>query len=237
MLRSGYFQRLTRGVGQQEMSISTIVFDAYGTLIDTADGSVRATQTILRKHGCELNPTEVYARWKTYHQHIISTLSAFTSEDAIFVAGLSRLYQDYHIAGNPHEDVHIMLATLGIRKVFADTIPCLNCLRGRFELVIASNTDTRPFLADMQRNKVVVDKWFTSESLQAYKPHRAFYDRMVEELGKEPHEVVFIGDSLDADVMGPMDYGMKSIWLNSPFAQSISTILHFKLSIQRRCQA
>jgi phosphoglycolate phosphatase-like HAD superfamily hydrolase len=105
------------------MSISTIAFDAYGTLIDTADGSVRATQQILLKHGCHLDPTEVYARWKTYHQQIISTLTTFTSEEAIFVEGLSQLYKDYNIFGHPHKDVHIMLATLGSRKLFPDTMP------------------------------------------------------------------------------------------------------------------
>jgi 2-haloalkanoic acid dehalogenase type II len=196
------------------MSISTIAFDAYGTLIDTADGSVRATQKILLKHGCHFDPTEVYARWKTSHQQIISTLSTFTSEEAIFVVGLSRIYKDYHISGHPHEDVHIMLATLGIRKLFPDTMPCLNRLRGRFDLVIASNTDSRPFLADVQNNQLVVDKWFTSESLQAYKPHRAFYERMLAELGRAPQEVVFVGDALDADVMGPIACGMHGIWLN-----------------------
>jgi 2-haloalkanoic acid dehalogenase type II len=196
------------------MRISTIAFDAYGTLIDTADGSVRARQKILLKNDCDLDPNEVYTRWNTYHQQIISTLSAFTFEEAIFVAGLSRIYHDYGIAGDPREDVHIMLATLGRRKAFADTLPCLQNLRGRFELVIASNTDSLPFLEDLWNDKLVVDKWFTSESLQAYKPHRAFYERLLGALGRAPREVVFVGDSLDADVIGPMACGMQGIWLN-----------------------
>jgi 2-haloacid dehalogenase len=196
------------------MSISTIAFDAYGTLIDTADGSVRATQQILLKNGCNLDPNEVYTRWKTYHQHSISTLSAFTSQATIFVTGLSRLHQEYGIAGNPREDVSMMLATLGRRKISSDTLPCLQSLRARFELVIASNTDALPFLADLWNNKLVVDQWLTSESLQAYKPHRAFYERLLGALGRAPQEVVFVGDSLDADVMGPMACGMQGTWLN-----------------------
>lgn len=137
------------------MRISTIAFDAYGTLIDTADGSVRATQQILLKNGCHLDPHEVYTRWKTYHQHIISTLLDFIAEEEIFVMGLSKIYQDYGIAGNPYEDVHIMLATLGIRTVFSDALPCLNRLRRRFDLVIASNTDSLPFLTELRNNKLV----------------------------------------------------------------------------------
>src|SRR4030095_12656727 len=93
-------------------------------------------------------------------------------------------------------------------------MPCLNRLRGRFELVVASNTDSRPFLAYVWNTKLVVDKWFTSELLQAYKPHRAFYERMLEELDRAPQAIVFVGDLLDADVMGPMACGMHGIWLN-----------------------
>lgn len=151
-------------------------------------------------------------RW--YHPQIIASLTGFQAEEDIFVAGLSQIYQDYSISGHPQEDVHIMLATLGIRKLFPDTMPCLNRLRGRVELVIASNTDSRPFRADLRNNALVVDKWFTSESLQAYKPHRAFYERMLKALGRAPQEVIFVGDSLDADVLGPMACGMHSIWLN-----------------------
>jgi len=195
------------------MSISTIVFDAYGTLIDTADGSIRATEAILRKNRSNLDPEEFYARWKVYHQQIISMQPVFASEESVFLAGLSQLYRDYSIKGDPAADVQIMLATLGVRKVFADTLPCLHRLRDRFEIVIASNTDTAPFLADLQNNNMAVDKWFTSESLRAYKPDRIFFERMLSRLHRRPHKVVFVGDTLDADVIGPREYGMQSIWL------------------------
>ncbi len=98
--------------------------------------------------------------------------------------------------------------------MFADALPCVQWVRERFHVVIASNTDTAPFEKDLHRNGLVVDRWFTSESLRAYKPHREFYDRMLKHLGRQPQEVVFVGDSIEADVIGPKACGMSAIWLN-----------------------
>ncbi len=200
------------------MNISTMIFDAYGTLIDTSDGSVCATRDILRKRGSVLEPTEVYARWKSYHKKIIATSPVFRLEESLFVEGLMRVYEEYGISGDPCEDVRLMMATLGVRKVFDDALPCVQWCRERFQVVVASNTDTVPFQRDLHRSGLAVDAWFTSESLRAYKPHREFYDRLLERLGRLPQEVVFVGDSIDADVVGPKTCGMSAIWLNRTHA-------------------
>lgn len=196
------------------MAISTIVFDAYGTLIDTADGSVRATREILRRRGSRLDATEVYARWKRHNRELEATSPAFQLEEVIFAEGLRRVYGEYQINGDPGDDVGVMLATLGVRNAFADARPCVEWCRERFHVVIASNTDTAPFEKELRRNALAVDRWFTSESLRAYKPQRDFYERMLQGLGRVPGEVVFVGDSIDADVIGPMACGMWAIWLN-----------------------
>jgi FMN phosphatase YigB (HAD superfamily) len=196
------------------MNITTIVFDAYGTLFDTADGSVRATREILLKNGVHLDAGTVYARWKEHHKQTISGLSTFLSEEQVFIKGLKLIYQDFGIAGNAPEDVKIMLASLHPRALFPDAMPCVSSFMNKFEIVIASNTDSLPFLENLRNSHLAIDKWFTSESLHAYKPNRVFYERMLSSLAREPHEVVFVGDTLDADVLVPSACGMHGVWLN-----------------------
>jgi len=196
------------------MNYTTIIFDAFGTLFDTGNGSVAATADILRGYGSGLDPVMVYETWKAFHREIIAGLSHFRLEEDIFREGLARLYEHYGITGNAGKDAKIMLATLGRRKLYADAVPCLQWCRERFHVAIASNTDTAPLVANIERNGVVVDGWFTSESLMAYKPHRDFYRRMLDELACQPHEVIFIGDSIEADVIGPGACGISAIWLN-----------------------
>jgi putative hydrolase of the HAD superfamily len=43
------------------------------------------------------------------------------------------------------------------------------------------------------------------------KPHPSIYERCLEELDAEPNEVLFVGDSLEADYAGPLRAGMRSV--------------------------
>jgi len=43
------------------------------------------------------------------------------------------------------------------------------------------------------------------------KPHPSVYDRCLAELAVEPHHVLFVGDSLEADYRAPLRAGMRSV--------------------------
>ncbi len=62
-----------------------VIFDAYGTLIDTSDGSLRATRTILEKNAVELDPVSFYRRWKQIHRARILGLTSFKTEEEVFL--------------------------------------------------------------------------------------------------------------------------------------------------------
>ena len=76
------------------MTVAAILFDAYGTLIDTKNGSVLATEAILRKNNSSLDAAEVYKRWKRYHRQHIDALTSFIPESEVFLLVLKRIYRD-----------------------------------------------------------------------------------------------------------------------------------------------
>jgi putative hydrolase of the HAD superfamily len=211
---SGFDKCMVAMSAEQRMNLRAIIFDAYGTLIDTGDGSVRATRAILRKNGCDLDAGEVYARWKQYHRMRIESLATFVNEEAVFLLDLKRLYADYGIVGTPEDDVGIMLATLGVRRLFPETLDVVGELRKRYQVFIASTSDTAPLESDLARNGLAVDGYFTSESLRIYKPAREFYLRVLSEIGHSADEALFVGDSLRDDVWGPAGAGMRTVWVN-----------------------
>ena len=196
------------------MTVAAIIFDAYGTLIDTKNGSIVATEAILRRNNSSLDAAEVYERWKRYHRQQIDALTSFIPESEVFLLDLKRIYRDYGINGNPEEDVKIMLSILGARQVFPETLHVVGTLRKRYRVYIASTSDHEPLMSDLERNRLVVDGSFTSESLRAYKPKAEFYMRILEETGLRPEEAVFAGDSPVDDVLGPKSVGMKTAWIN-----------------------
>ncbi|HET6455091.1 MAG TPA: HAD family hydrolase [Armatimonadota bacterium] len=107
-----------------------------------------------------------------------------------------------------------MLSILGAREVFPETLRVVGKLRKRYRIYIASTSDHEPLMSDLERNRLVVDRSFTSESLRAYKPKAEFYTSILEETGLRPEEAVFVGDSPVDDVLGPKSVGMKAAWIN-----------------------
>ncbi len=95
--------------------------------------------------------------------------------------------------------------------LFADVMPALNQLRGRFVLASISNG-----FADLQA--IGLDQHF-SVSLAAHqfgcaKPDPRIFYAMLERLQLEPAECMYIGDDLRIDVQGAQQVGMRAAWIN-----------------------
>jgi len=54
----------------------------------------------------------------------------------------------------------------------------------------------------------------TSEDLGIRKPHTQYFARALEACGLERHEVLFVGNQLNTDILGAHDYGIASVWLS-----------------------
>ena len=195
--------------------IKAIIFDAYGTLISTGNGSVEAARKILELGGRDdIDPKAFYARWKELHKKHMDSLESFITEEKLFEMDLRALYALYAINGDYRKDVQIMLDTLGKRKAFPESREVLARLSEKYAVAIGSTTDTSPLMSDISNNSLNVSKVFTSESLRVYKPRREFYEKILAELNVDAHETLFVGDSLIDDVIGPQNIGMSACWIN-----------------------
>ncbi len=194
--------------------IKAVVFDVYGTLISTGTGSLDAAQRILDLHNSPISAKVFYGDWKKYHRRHSDGLASFVPEETIFLWDLEKLYEQYGLPGNAAEDVRIMLDTLGNRIAFQESKAVVEQLKRSVTVCIGSTTDTEPLMRDLARSGIAVDHIFTSEDLQAYKPQKAFYEKILAALSLQPEEVLFVGDSLTDDVYGPRQVGMKTCWVN-----------------------
>lgn len=195
--------------------LKAVLFDAYGTLLDTGRGSVEAAGRILERSGREdITPAGFYARWKQLHACHMGTVRPFVNEEGIYRLDLRALYREYGIRGDPDRDVGLMLSVLGTRVPYPETEGVLRRLAGQAEVCIASVTDTGPLQRDLERGGLYVRKVFTSESLRCYKPDPAFYTAVLGELGIRPEQALFVGDSLVNDVLGPQRVGIPACWVN-----------------------
>ena len=101
-------------------------------------------------------------------------------------------------------------------KTFADAVPALDALAGRYALAIVTNG-----ASCLQREKLaasgLADRFDTvvvSGDLGVGKPDRAVFEHALRALSAEPGEAVMVGDNLRKDVDGAIAAGLRAIWVN-----------------------
>ncbi|MDP4121421.1 MAG: HAD family hydrolase [Bacillota bacterium] len=194
--------------------IRAIIFDAYGTLISTGNGSVEATRKMLNQLNVLIDPVIFYKDWKLTHKINIENIGEFLSEYDIFIRDLQILLKKYSINEMPENAVSFMIHSLTGRKAFSETKDVIDSLSSKYTICIGSTSDTEPLLENIKENSLTFDYVFTSQSLRIYKPQKEFYEKILSILKISSNEAVFVGDSLIDDVLGPQQLGIYSVWLN-----------------------
>lgn len=98
-----------------------------------------------------------------------------------------------------------------------DAIPALQTLREQgYRLGIVSNT------SDDQNVQKLVDRWelrpffetiITSAGFGIRKPDRRIFQLALNHFGVAPGQIVMVGDTLEADILGANQMGFYSIWI------------------------
>ncbi|WP_294912267.1 pyrimidine 5'-nucleotidase [Tatumella sp. UBA2305] len=93
----------------------------------------------------------------------------------------------------------------------------LNSLRGNVRLAIITNGFTRLQQTRLQRTGFsdYFDALVISEQLGIAKPDRAIFDYTLQQLGNpQPGRVLMVGDTPESDILGGINAGMKTCWLD-----------------------
>jgi HAD superfamily hydrolase (TIGR01662 family) len=98
----------------------------------------------------------------------------------------------------------------------ASTHALLEALRGRgLKLALVSNTASPQWLLQpiLERQGIAerVDAIVLSSEVGKRKPHPAIFERALTELEVDSKEALFVGDRLEADVLGASRVGMKTV--------------------------
>lgn len=111
--------------------------------------------------------------------------------------------------------------------LFEDALTVLDYLRERYELHIITNG-----FAEVQFRKIANSKlepYFktitNSEMAGAKKPNPIIFEHALEKANAHKNESIMIGDSIDADVIGALDFGMRAIFFN-PNQIEVEGLIH-----------
>lgn len=195
--------------------ITTIIFDAFGTLVKVTNGaSARQIISYIRDEGKIVNEAEFISEWKNYYKRYTSSDVSFMTERDIFISRIDMFYKRYGISRSAENDADLQLSEANYRELYEEVTEALGELKGKYNIFIGSNTDNSVLEQVMKKNNVSVDRIYTSENLKCYKPSKSFYLSILDDAGLKPEEVLFVGDSFVDDVLGPQNIGMKTCWVN-----------------------
>ena len=195
--------------------IRHIIFDCFGTLIDTGHNSQRAVERILHSVGAQVFAEEFYDLWKKIKREM-SNVGEFRNEKELFRLSLNKAFAEYDIKADADVEVKPMIeAIFSKRYAYPEVKDALAALLEKgYDIVIGSTTDTEPIDECLKLNGIEIDKVFTSEAMRVYKPSERFYRTILDNCGWKTEECVFVGDNYEDDVCGPKQIGMRAVLLD-----------------------
>jgi 2-haloacid dehalogenase len=191
------------------MPVKAVTFDAYGTLLRN-ENLMRIPRRIVADHGLPVPVEAVYRSWIDLYYEATQS-SPFRTLREIQGDVFSRVLRQFDAGADaaPYVDLFFQLTTNV--ELYPETIEVLNAL-GPVRSAIVSNADHEHLAA--WKFTLPVQFILVSETVRAYKPHRLVFQRALEQLGLQPHEVLHVGDSDVDDVKGAKALGLQVAWVN-----------------------
>jgi putative hydrolase of the HAD superfamily len=200
--------------------VRAVIFDWFGTLAQWPHGSSSGYRSVFEEHGHRVDPAildEYHARWDgaAHAEHSVSrdTYMAWSRQRLVGLAA------ECGVPGPERDDLVDAMVEADLRTamvVFPEVPSVLAELRRR-GLTIGVCSNWNWDLDDVLLSTGVaplIDVAVTSARVGYRKPHRAMYESILSALGVTAPEVIFVGDSWEPDVLGPIDAGMRSVHID-----------------------
>jgi HAD superfamily hydrolase (TIGR01549 family) len=100
--------------------------------------------------------------------------------------------------------------------LYEDAVRTLQTLRPLFKLGLVTNGPSRTQRSKIEQFQLAdyLDLLIVSEEVGVAKPDPAIFQIALDQLGMQPHEALFVGDSPEFDLRGAAAAGMPVIWMN-----------------------
>lgn len=202
-------------------NIKHIFFDLDHTLWDFEENSKKSFQFIFKKNNIQLSVDEflkVYSPinfdyWKLFREEKIT-------KTALRFGRLFDVFEklNYKIS---KELIDILaddyLESLSnYNQLFDGTISLLDYLKPKYQLHIITNGFEKTQLAKIKNSKLLpyFEQIISSESINVKKPNPKIFFHALKKAKANTYDSIMIGDSLEADIYGANNVGMRTIYFN-----------------------
>lgn len=190
---------------------TTLTFDCYGTLIDWESGILTALRPVLERHGATLpddQALELFGELESEAE--AGPYLPYREVLAVVMDGLGA-----RLGFTPTVEERTALAqSVSDWPAFPDTVPALQALATRYQLVILSNIDDELFARSARRLQVDFADVITAQQVGSYKPNPRNFQVLLERLDRPRQEILHVAQSLFHDIAPANAAGLTTVWVN-----------------------
>ncbi len=200
------------------MRFRKLLFDADGTLWDFNASARFSIENGFKYRGYDYSEA-VYERYEVINKGLWERYErGEMPRDRVLVERFERLFAELGIQEDAAAFENEFRQGLEENPIWMEGAEnLLQHLRPDYEIYIVTNG-----VASTQRRRITrtgldryVDDVFISEEIGAQKPQGAFFDYVLSHIGPcETQELLLIGDSLSADILGANHAGIPACWFN-----------------------
>ncbi|MGZ4917703.1 MAG: HAD family hydrolase [Halobacteriota archaeon] len=207
--------------------IKTILFDAYGTVLDVGTYHRDITDYLTEQShplfGTTLSSDEFLLHWneefESAFRDVVEYCGEFKNLRDLFGISTKNVFRRYGIDLSARD----VAAFSQIYKTMLDdavmiipsvlsTLETL-CANG-YRLGMVSNGDTEELLTHLGNARDFFEEIVTSEELAVYKPHARIFHEALRRMSAQRETTAFVGDMITSDVLGAQAVGLTTIWYN-----------------------
>lgn len=194
--------------------IKAVFLDFYGTVVHEDGEVIQKITQIIHETGDMEEPSKIAAFWWKEFQEMCDKAydDAFETQRVLELKSLRNTISWFHSSADEEKLSGQMFEHWQNPPVFEDTKEFLE--QCSVPVYIVSNTDNVDVEEAMRFHGLSAAGVFTSEDARSYKARRELFELALNTTGCKPEEVVHIGDSLNSDVKGASQLGIRTIWLN-----------------------
>lgn len=198
--------------------IEFLFLDLDDTILDFHKAERIAISKTFRDFGIE--PTEqVLARYSQINKHCWHQLElGLWDREQVLVRRFEMLFAEHNISCDGTQVARSYEKNLAIGHYFLPGAEeAVTALSKKYRLFLASNGT-----ASVQKGRMTsanlyrfFEKVFVSQELGANKPAKEFFQRATAQIPDyDPEKALMVGDSLSSDILGGINAGMKTCWVN-----------------------
>lgn len=200
------------------MRIKAVLIDIDNTLLDFNESALVAMNNVAKKHNVVF-PDGYFDVFLRINDDLWGELQCGNiSKAELYKRRWKEIFDELHIQADYdrfEEDFRKEMRVTA--KTVKGAKELLQYLSGKYPVYAASNASRFQQEIRLQKSGLAeyLSGFFVSEDIGFQKPSKEFFYACCQKLYPiAPSEIVMIGDSIDADIIGAKNFGINSIWFN-----------------------